>query len=181
MYDIQQCFICRPSDSTVSEDAEIEPGTVATTALTVRRSNHSASLFLNVAYRKRLVTRLYFWKQWFKRTVAWVVFLLTMHPVKFKNCKNGNSKVCWLLANHLKMGQYFMVFRLEPYSPNFCNSWHSKFFFRQSIFSNSSRAVTFNWIRWGKVNPKQSVVGRGHTSKFAAIFDCAWNVLRREF
>jgi hypothetical protein len=31
-----------PSVSTVSEDAGIEPRTVATTALTVRRSNHSA-------------------------------------------------------------------------------------------------------------------------------------------
>jgi hypothetical protein len=28
MYDIQHCFICRPSDSTVSEDAGIEPRTV---------------------------------------------------------------------------------------------------------------------------------------------------------
>ncbi len=42
MYDIHHCFICRPSDSTVSEDAEIEPRTVATTALNVRRSDHSA-------------------------------------------------------------------------------------------------------------------------------------------
>jgi hypothetical protein len=42
MYDIQHCFICRPSVSTVSEDAGIEPRTVATTALTVRRSNQSA-------------------------------------------------------------------------------------------------------------------------------------------
>jgi hypothetical protein len=41
MYDIQHCFICRPSDSTVSEDAGIEPRAVATTALAVRRSNHS--------------------------------------------------------------------------------------------------------------------------------------------
>jgi hypothetical protein len=39
MYDIQHCFICRPSDSTVSEDAGIEPRLVATTALAVRRSN----------------------------------------------------------------------------------------------------------------------------------------------
>jgi hypothetical protein len=31
-----------PSDSTVSEDAGIEPRTVATSALAVRRSNHSA-------------------------------------------------------------------------------------------------------------------------------------------
>jgi hypothetical protein len=42
MYCIQDSFICRPSDSTVSEDAGIEPRTVATTALTVRRSNHKA-------------------------------------------------------------------------------------------------------------------------------------------
>ncbi len=30
MYVIQHCFLCRPSDSTVSEDAGIEPKTVAT-------------------------------------------------------------------------------------------------------------------------------------------------------
>ncbi len=41
MYCIQYCFFCRPSDSTVSEDAEIEPRTVATSALAVRRSNQS--------------------------------------------------------------------------------------------------------------------------------------------
>jgi hypothetical protein len=39
MYVIQHCFI---SDSTVSEDAGIEPRTVATLALTARRSNHLA-------------------------------------------------------------------------------------------------------------------------------------------
>ncbi len=33
-YLIQHCFVCRPSDSTVSEDAGIEPRTVATWALT---------------------------------------------------------------------------------------------------------------------------------------------------
>ncbi len=42
MYCIQHCFICRPSDSTVSEDAGIEPRTIVTTALAVSRSNHSA-------------------------------------------------------------------------------------------------------------------------------------------
>jgi hypothetical protein len=42
MYDIQHCFIMPPLDSTVSEDAGIEPRTVATTALAVRRSNYSA-------------------------------------------------------------------------------------------------------------------------------------------
>jgi hypothetical protein len=39
-YYIQHCFIFRPSDSTVPTDAGIEPGTVATGALAVRRSNH---------------------------------------------------------------------------------------------------------------------------------------------
>ncbi len=39
---IQHCLICRPSDVTVSEDAEIEPRTVATFALAVRRSNNLA-------------------------------------------------------------------------------------------------------------------------------------------
>jgi hypothetical protein len=35
MYCIQHCFICRPSDSTVSDVAGIEPRTVATSALAV--------------------------------------------------------------------------------------------------------------------------------------------------
>jgi hypothetical protein len=42
-YLIQHCFICCRSDSTVSEDALIELRTLATLALAVRRSNHSAS------------------------------------------------------------------------------------------------------------------------------------------
>jgi len=50
MYCIQQCFICRPSDSTVSEDAVIEPRTVATLALAVRRCNH---------YRLDLIHRIF--------------------------------------------------------------------------------------------------------------------------
>ncbi len=41
MYFLQHCFICRPSYSTVSEDAGIEPRSVSTLALAVRRSNHS--------------------------------------------------------------------------------------------------------------------------------------------
>ncbi len=36
----QHCFICRPSDSTLSEDAGIEHRTVATSALAGRCSNH---------------------------------------------------------------------------------------------------------------------------------------------
>jgi hypothetical protein len=39
-YYIEHCFICRSSDSTLPTDAGIEPRTVATGALAVRRSNH---------------------------------------------------------------------------------------------------------------------------------------------
>jgi hypothetical protein len=43
MYLIQHCFICHPSDSTVSEDVGIKPRTVATLALTARRNNSARS------------------------------------------------------------------------------------------------------------------------------------------
>jgi hypothetical protein len=42
IYDIQHCFICRPSYWTVSEDAGIEPRAVANRDVAVIRSNHSA-------------------------------------------------------------------------------------------------------------------------------------------
>ncbi len=41
-YFIQHCFICRPSDSTMLEDAGIELWTVAKLSLAFRRSNRSA-------------------------------------------------------------------------------------------------------------------------------------------
>jgi hypothetical protein len=50
------CFICRPSDSIVSKLAGIEPRTVATTATTtalaVRRSNHSARSHPQISPKK---------------------------------------------------------------------------------------------------------------------------------
>jgi hypothetical protein len=48
MYCIQHCFICCPSDSTVSEDARIEPRTVATSASTARRSDYHTRLDLDL-------------------------------------------------------------------------------------------------------------------------------------
>jgi hypothetical protein len=42
MYVIQHSFICRPSGSTVSEDAGIEPRTAATLTLTENGCNNSA-------------------------------------------------------------------------------------------------------------------------------------------
>ncbi len=40
-YFIELCFICRPSDSTVSEDAGVEPRTVATKAMAIRCFYHT--------------------------------------------------------------------------------------------------------------------------------------------
>ncbi len=51
MYFIQNCIIFRPSDSTVSEDAGIEPKTVATLTLVVRRSIN-IMLDLGCQYKK---------------------------------------------------------------------------------------------------------------------------------
>ncbi len=42
LYFVLHCFICRPSDSTVLEDAGIEHRTAAILSLTFRRSKHSA-------------------------------------------------------------------------------------------------------------------------------------------
>ncbi len=52
MYLIQHCFICRPSDSTVSEDAGIEPRTVATFALAVRREKWELTYFTHTGMLK---------------------------------------------------------------------------------------------------------------------------------
>ncbi len=41
-YFFHLCFICRPFDSLVPEDAQIEPRAFATLALAVWRSNHAA-------------------------------------------------------------------------------------------------------------------------------------------
>jgi hypothetical protein len=42
LYFIQHCFLCHLSDIAVSEDAGIEPRIVPTSALAIRRPNHSA-------------------------------------------------------------------------------------------------------------------------------------------
>jgi hypothetical protein len=59
MYFLQQCYIFRPSDFIVSENARAEPRTVATLALAVSRSNHSArshpaklKIYMNFNYYK---------------------------------------------------------------------------------------------------------------------------------
>jgi hypothetical protein len=64
MYVIQQCFIFRPLDSTVSEDAGIESRTVETLALTARHSNHSArfisiSVLISLKFFKNTILKSY--------------------------------------------------------------------------------------------------------------------------
>jgi hypothetical protein len=62
---VQHCFTCRPQDSTVSEDAGIEPRTFATSALAVKRSNHSVRShphtrldLINKCMRDSLITKI---------------------------------------------------------------------------------------------------------------------------
>jgi hypothetical protein len=64
MFFIEHCFICRPSDSILSEDAGIEPRTVATSALAVRRTKHSATYhplgcILYGTFFRLILTKLY--------------------------------------------------------------------------------------------------------------------------
>jgi hypothetical protein len=60
MYIVQHCFICRPSDSTVSEDAGIQPRTVATLALAVRRSTVSTRLDLIHSLKTETIKDVYY-------------------------------------------------------------------------------------------------------------------------
>jgi hypothetical protein len=77
MYVIQHCFICRPSESTVSEDAAIEPRTVATLTFdhfveisSTLQSRYSA----NTSSQKRVLsTSLAGWTA-FPRAPSWLLY-----------------------------------------------------------------------------------------------------------
>ncbi len=98
VYDIQHCFICCPSDSTVSEDAGIELRTVATTALAVRRSNHSV--------RSHPHTRLDLIHCFIGLFLHYV--LLTMLTLTMRGSSSlwsGQAKICsWSLFSEVKVG-----------------------------------------------------------------------------
>ncbi len=71
-YFIQHCFICCSSDSTVSEDAGIEPHwTVATLSLAVWRSNHSARSH-NYCSRISLSGFIFFVSNIFRINLVWL-------------------------------------------------------------------------------------------------------------
>ena len=69
----QHCFICRPSDSSASEHAGIEPRTVEILALSIIRSNHSDRSHLQAKARGRteFLDEI--------QTKVWRVFLLAIH------------------------------------------------------------------------------------------------------
>jgi hypothetical protein len=56
IYSIQHCFICCPSDSTVSVDAGIETRTVVTYELAVRPVYHSAKAHSNTKPQSHKLT-----------------------------------------------------------------------------------------------------------------------------
>ncbi len=79
--DIQHCFLFHPSCSTVSEDAGIEPRTVATTALAVRRSNHSVSIIGRPKLpQKKNMEKFYVLKSWMFSQKGWRVLLKLGNP-----------------------------------------------------------------------------------------------------
>ncbi len=78
MYSFQHWFICRPSDSTVSDDVGIEPRTVATSALAVRPSNHSARSTPHSAWSHPQIFDIWFWKQKVKNPFVLITTVVTV-------------------------------------------------------------------------------------------------------
>jgi hypothetical protein len=62
-YFIQYCFVCRPSDSIVSEDARIEPRTVATSIWPLSRFHPPLSYRTRPSFANRKIEQreVYFW------------------------------------------------------------------------------------------------------------------------
>ncbi len=91
------CFICRPSDSAVSEDdAGIEPKTVATSALAVGRSNHYRLDLIN-NNRLDLIHKFYTSCDW-NHALTWKIthffssdFRKTEPDIVFTRYK----RICW--------------------------------------------------------------------------------------
>jgi hypothetical protein len=90
MYKTQHCFICRPSDLTVSEDAGTELRTVATLSLAVTRSDiHSARSHPQKAWSRKgsicLYVKFIFYVQILTRHVDSEYFKsCAAHPLLYK-------------------------------------------------------------------------------------------------
>ncbi len=100
-YFIQHCFICRPSDSTVSEDAGIEPRTVATYVLTTRLDllqllNRRIYSWIKMEkYKWYLLVILLQFSQ-YKGTQDWEFFWLRFW---FLYCFNTSYPLIWRFCN----------------------------------------------------------------------------------
>ncbi len=77
-YCSQHCFICRPSESAVSEDAGIEPKTAVSSALAVRRSNYLSTRAWAASGRV-CTTEECAVPRGVYTTVAWAVFWTCLH------------------------------------------------------------------------------------------------------
>jgi hypothetical protein len=87
MYFIQHCFICRPSDSTVSADAEIQPGPVATSALA---SDDLASRLHLIHQPQRITTQQ---TRFHPRFGPWLLYLnADLHPGSHTNADPDPSQ-----------------------------------------------------------------------------------------
>jgi hypothetical protein len=94
MYVIQHCFICRPSDSTVSDFSGIELKTVATLALTARRSNHSAKSYPHYTYILYFYLYIYIYKfglenrwTWTQNDAEYLLFIVQLFNLSFQASK----------------------------------------------------------------------------------------------
>jgi hypothetical protein len=87
MYFIQHCFICRPSDSPVSGDSEIQPGPVATSALA---SDDQASRLHLIHQPQRITTQQ---TRFDPRFGPWLLYLnADLHPGSHTNADPDPSQ-----------------------------------------------------------------------------------------
>ncbi len=98
-------LICRPADSIVSEDAGIEPRTVATTALTVRRSYHAAR-----SHPKKFYFYVLLVQTWTKNPKVWNMIQINISDIEqiFANFSRNFSSVETLLHVLLRQARFYL-------------------------------------------------------------------------
>ncbi len=158
MYVIQQCFFCHRSDTTVSEDAGIEPRTVATLALTayLLSNKHNFTIF-TVQEKKN-----------FKVWVRWLT--------KRRRRKDENETA--RRSNHLARSQIRKTVALLVDKTNIMFPDYGKFFTRTYLIWEAHCAYTrrllctsvharHDFLENGKRCPSSSRVT--HCQKIATI------------
>ncbi len=126
MYVIQNYFICRPSDSAVSEDAGIEPRIIASLALTARRSNHSARSHTHSARYHPLSARSH----------PLEVVLVTLFSLK--TVLTSPQEICSLHIISYKKPKNFTIYSQYMHLISFkifLHFLHCRYFFLQVLYS----------------------------------------------